>query len=276
MIVVDNNSTEGDVKTITSQFNNVILIQNEANEGFARANNKAVKEARGDYLLLLNNDTIFIENSLKRLLKESEAITGDNIISCKLKNKDGSFQDSAYYFPSIIRLLGATFFLDQLFPSLQFFSKYDKSVRRAPDPIEVDAVMGALMFIPKNTYDLLGGLDERYFFYNEDVDLCYRLNKIGGKTVYFPQTSIYHLGGASAEKNLWFTMSNRTTSRIQFAQKNFRGIYKMIFIIIEQFGKVFKVFSFAIIGILTFNNTYLIKALYYLKLLFTYPKNKFV
>jgi GT2 family glycosyltransferase len=114
MIVVDNNSTEGDVKTITSQFNNVILIQNEANEGFARANNKAVKEARGDYLLLLNNDTIFIENSLKRLLKESEAITGDNIISCKLKNKDGSFQDSAYYFPSIIRLLGATFFLDPI------------------------------------------------------------------------------------------------------------------------------------------------------------------
>jgi GT2 family glycosyltransferase len=276
IIVVDNNSSEAEVETITSQFNNIILIKNKVNEGFAKANNKAVNVARGKYLLLLNNDTVFVENSLKKLLEHSEIINSKFIVSCKLINEDGSFQNSAYNFPSIIRLIGSTFFIDQLFPSMHFFSKHDTSIRKASIPVEVDAVMGALLFIPKRTYELLGGLDERYFFYYEDVDICYRLNKIGGKTIYLPQTSVFHLGGASAGKNLWFTMLNRTTSRIQFAQKNFRGFYKITFIFIEQFGKLFKIISFAIMGILTFNKSYLTKAIYYLKLLFTYPKNKFV
>jgi len=276
IIVVDNNSTEGEVEKVTSHFNDIILIKNKVNQGFSKANNQAAKVARGKYLLLLNNDTVFVENSLIKLLKYSESVSNNIIVSCKLLNEDGSLQNSAYFFPSVTRLLGATFFLDQLLPNVQLFSKYDKSVRRASDPIEVDAIMGALMFIPKNTCDLLGGLDERYFFYNEDVDLCYRLKKIGGRIVYIPQTSIYHLGGASAEKNLWFTMLNRTTSRIQFAQKNFHGIYKLSFIFIEQFGKIFKIFSFTLMGIITFNKTYLTKAFYSFKLLFTYPKNKFV
>jgi GT2 family glycosyltransferase len=275
VIVVDNNSTEGSVENITNKFNDIILIKNEANEGFSKANNQAAKVARGKYLLLLNNDTVFVENSLLKLLEYSESLPGDFIISCKLLNEDGSVQDSTYYFPSIVRLIGATFFLDQVFTSAIFFSKHDKIIRAVSNPVEVDAVMGALMLIPNVTYELLEGLDERFFFYYEDVDLCYRLKKNGGKIVYIPQTSVYHLGGASAEKNLWFTMFNRTTSRIQFAQKHFSGIYKITFIWVEQFGKLFKIFSFAIMGILTFNKTYLIKAFYNLKLLFKYPQNKF-
>ena len=105
--------------------------------------------ARGKYLLLLNNDTIFSENTLKELEQHSESMNGDFIVSSKLMNEDGSHQDSTYYFPSIIRLIGATFFLDQLFPSVNFFSKHNKLIRTASNPVEVDAVMGALMFIPK-------------------------------------------------------------------------------------------------------------------------------
>jgi len=275
IIVVDNNSAEGDVETITSHFNNIILIKNETNEGFAKANNKGVKIAKGKYLLFLNNDTILFDNSIKKLLDFAEEQTGDFILSCRLLNIDGSFQESAYNFPTISRLIAATLFLDQLFTPVNIFSKYNLSSKNASDPIIVDAVIGALIFIKKDTFLKLNGFDDRFYFYHEDIDLCYKLKKLDGSTVFFPGTSIYHIGGASAEKNLWFYMKNRSVSRIQFAQKNFRGIYKNVFILIEQLGKFYKVIAFLVLGIGTFNKKYIRKAGINIKLIFIYPQNIF-
>jgi GT2 family glycosyltransferase len=275
IIVVDNNSTDGDVETITGRFKKIILIKNGTNEGFAKANNKGANIAKGKYLLFLNNDTIIFNNSLKILLDFAEEQTSDFILSCRLLNLDGSFQDSAYNFPSITRLLAATLFLDQLFTSVNLFSKHNLSSKNTSKPINVDAIMGALIFIKRDTFIKLKGFDERFYFYYEDIDLGYELNKIGGFTIFSPETAIYHIGGASAEKDLWFYMKNRSISRIQFAQKNFRGIYKSVFILIEQLGKFYKVIAFLIFGIITFNKNYIRKAGINIKLLFIYPQNKF-
>ncbi len=275
IIVVDNNSTDGNIENITRQFKNIILIKNETNEGFARANNKGAKIAKGNYLLFLNNDTIFIENSIKILQDFAKKQSGDFILSCRLLNLDGSFQNSAYNFPTISRLLAATLFLDQLFTSINIFSKYNLPSKNASEPINVDAIIGALVFIKRDTFIKLNGFDDRFYFYHEDIDLGYELKKIGGVTVFFPATAIYHIGGASAEMDFWFFMKNRSISRIQFAQKNFRGIYKSIFILIEQLGKFYKAIVFLILGIITFNKKYIIKAGINIKLIFIYPQNKF-
>lgn len=275
IIVVDNNSTDGDIENITRQFKNIILIKNETNEGFAKANNKGAKISKGNYLLFLNNDTILFNNSIKILRDFAEEQTGDLILSCRLLNIDGSFQVSAYNFPSITRLIAATLFLDQLFTSVNLFSKHDLSSKNASKPIRVDAIMGALIFIKRDTFIKLKGFDERFYFYYEDIALGYELNKIGGFTVFFPGTEIYHIGGATAEKDFWFYMKNRSISRIQFAQKNFRGIYKSVFILIEQLGKFYKAIVFLILGIVTFNKKYIRKAGINIKLIFIYPQNKF-
>lgn len=276
IIIIDNNSTDGEIESVTNQFENIVLIKNEKNEGFAKANNRGAQIAKGKYLMLLNNDTILFENSVKVLLDYARKQSNHFVLSCKLLNPDNSLQLSAYKFPNILRLIGATFFLDQLFPTFKAFNKYDLTIINASHLSNVDAVVGALLFLKKETFFDLKGFDERFYFYYEDIDLCQRLKNRGGVTIYVPDTAIYHIGGATAEKSLWFYAKNRSISRIQYAQKNFRSFYKSIFIFTEQLGKLYKLLIFVLIGILSFNRKYFKKAWINIKLIFIYPRNKFI
>ena len=275
VIVVDNNSTEGKVEQVTSKFEFVELIKNTKNLGFAQANNLAAQNAIGKYLLLLNNDTLLFENSIKYVADYVQELSGDFIIGCKLLNEDGSYQNSAFKFPNLSRHFSATFFLDKIFFRSEFFSKEYLQLSRITKPLNVDSIFGAFMFMPKNTFDKIRGFDERFFFYYEDIDLCYRLNKIGGKVYYFPGTSVIHFGGSSTNKDLKFELKNKMISRIQYAQKHFKGRYKFLFVLIEYFGLVLRIPSFFILGIITLDKRFISKSVYMLSLLFFYPRNLF-
>ncbi|MCH7973375.1 MAG: glycosyltransferase family 2 protein [Bacteroidetes bacterium] len=275
IIVIDNNSNEGNIEDVIDKYDDIVMIKNSKNIGFAAANNFAAKHANGKYLLLLNNDTLLTENSILDMLDFAKNLNGNFILVCKLLNEDSSLQNSAYKFPSIRLHFAATFFIDKIFPKSNSINKYYIDIAEKKEPTIVNSVIGAFIFIPKDTFNKLDGFDERFFFYHEDTDLCYRLREIGGSVYYYPETSIIHYGGGTTNRNLWFSMKNRFISRIQFAQKHFNSLDKILFVLIEYIGIIIRVPLFFLTGIILFNKNYLKRSVLSLRLIFIYPQNKF-
>ena len=250
IIVIDNNSNEGNIEDVINKYDDIVLIKNSKNIGFAAANNIAANHAKGKYLFLLNNDTLLTENSILVMQDFAESLSGNFILACKLINEDHSHQYSAYKFPSIRLHFAATFFIDKIFPKLSSVNKYYIDIIEKKEPTIVNSVIGASIFIQKDTFNKLDGFDERFFFYHEDTDLCYRLKILGGSVYYFPKTSIIHLGGGTTVSDLWFSMRNRFIARIQFAQKHFNTLKKILFVMIEYIGIIIRVPLFFLTGIL--------------------------
>ena len=224
IIVVDNNSTDGDVETITSQFNNIILIRNSANEGFAKANNKGAKIAKGKYLLILNNDMIFIENTIKKVLDLAESQNNELLIGPRLLNVDGTTQTSVHPFPTTWNIIGANIFLYKIFTNSSRFNKnylMEMTVKDQTNIIEVEALFGAFLFLLKKSFIELGGFDDNFHFYHEDTDFCYRFKNKLGKVIYFKSTAIVHYGGGTSRQYLWFHYKNRSLSLLKYMKKHF-------------------------------------------------------
>src|SRR4030042_3767407 len=224
IIVVDNNSDEGDIKEAIDKYKNIILIQNDTNRGFAYANNQAINIAKGKYLLFLNNDVLFIENSLKKIFEYAETLEGNVFIGCRLFNSDLSVQESISRFPSVWNIFTESVFIYRLFKRSTLLNKYYQNYIRVEKPFEVDVIKGAFIFCTKDSVLQLNGFDERFFFYSEEVDLCLRHRKIGGRNIFYPLTSVIHYEGKNDSKNRWFYFKNLMLSKIQFYQKHFSSL----------------------------------------------------
>ena len=275
VIIVDNNSTECDPKLVIPNDDRFTLLQNKHNVGFSKANNQALVVAKGKYILYLNNDTIFIENSLKKIYDYVEMLDKPSIIGCKLLNKDGSYQLSTGKFDTLLYSFSVSFFIYKLFPRSKTFNRYYSDYKNLKVPTEVDFVKGAFLFCSKNTADQLQGFDEKFFFYGEEVDFCYRFKKIGGNIVYYPLTKIIHLGGATTEDNLLFKYENEAKGRIQFYQKHLSGIQKYLAILFYYSGVFIRIPIYFLGGILTLKPSLIRKSLFYSYQLFIYPRNRF-
>lgn len=274
VIVIDNNSIDGNVEEITSNFPLVSLIKNKKNLGFGAANNQGLAFAKGKYILFLNNDTVFFENTLKEVFDFAESTEGQVIIGCKLLNQDKTLQHSVYDFPSLLNIFTSNFFLYLLFPKFRYFNKYHLMNRKINEIVEVDVVTGAFLFGSKKHIGEIGGFDERFFFYYEETDLCYRFKKNGGRIYYFPHTSIVHIKGASTKRNLWFKYRNESIATIQFYQKHFKGVKFLLITLIHYIGIILRIPTLFFIGIITLNRNLLIRAYNYIKLMFIYPRNQ--
>lgn len=275
IIVVDNGSTEGNVDEIISNFPSVILIKNSVNKGFSAANNQGAGAARGRYLLILNNDTVVTANSIKIVYDFASSQSEEVIVGIKLLNKDGSMQESVYDYTTIWNSFTENFFLYKIFPRSQLFNKYYQNYYDYTDAVEAGVVKGAFLFISKKSFEKLNGFDERFFFFGEELDLCYRFNKQIGKIFYYPLTSIIHIGGAATEKDPWFKYKNQTTAKIQFYQKHFKGISFALGIFFHFSGLAMRSVFYFLGGIFTLNKNLLRKSYYFLKQIFVYPKNQF-
>lgn len=274
IIVVDNNSTEGPIERILSQYKNVKLIKNNKNVGFAAANNQALKICNCSYVLFLNNDTFLHQNSIRDVLKFANDKNEDVIVGCKLLNIDGSHQISITDFDNILNLIGEKFFLYKLFKKSRMFNRYHLNYLETTEPIEVDAVKGAFLFCTSSKIKNLGGFDESYFFYNEEVDLCYRSKKSGGKVYYYPLTSVYHYGSATALNYSWFKFKNLSIAKIQFFLKHYSYLQVFCAILIHYLGILIRVPLYFVSAIVTLNINTLKKSIYYFRLLFVFPRNK--
>lgn len=275
IIVVDNNSTIGDSLLIEKDFPFVKWIKNKNNMGFAYANNQALSVSTGDYVCVLNNDTLFIEDLFTPLINYLEKLQTPALVGCKLLNSDLTLQDSIIDFDTVGNLFGEASFLYKIFPRSKIYNKYHWNYKNVSTPIEVDALKGAFLFGEKKYFDEIKGFDTRFFFYSEEIDLCKRFKQQGWKVIYYPENSIVHLGGATAESVSWFSFKNLSIGKIQYFQKHSTGSDFISLLFFHYLTMVSRIPYNLILGLLTFNKNKFVKAYYYLKTFSNYPKNLF-
>lgn len=201
IIVVDNNSVDNSIEYLTPKFPAVNFIANKENTGFAKACNQGLEQAKGSYILFLNPDTIVPEDCFTKCISFFEANKEVGAIGIKMLDGSGNFlKESKRSFPSPSTSLYKLFGLAKLFPRSKIFSKYHLGYLKEDENNEVDVLAGAFMMIKKEVLDIVGGFDETFFMYGEDVDLSYRIQKAGYKNYYFADSSIIHFKGESTRK----------------------------------------------------------------------------
>lgn len=229
IFVVDNNSIDGSVSMIREKYPSVILIPLDANIGFSKANNIALKQATGKYILILNPDTVLEEDTFTKMIAFCEAHKDAGAVTSKLILANGKLDSAckrSFPTPSVAipRMLG----LSGLFPNSKLFGKYNLTYLDENKTYEVDAICGAFMFIPKKVLDEVGLFDEDYFMYGEDLDLSYRINKAGYRIFYYPEVTTIHLKGESTKKTNLSYVNNFYGAMGIFVRKNFTGFSRLL------------------------------------------------
>lgn len=194
IIIVDNGSSDGSAskfKSIYKNDNSIKILENDSNLGFAKGNNIGMKAAKGEYILLLNSDTLVKKNSLGKLVEFAELKPDAGVVGPKLLNIDGSFQPSVSHFPSIINAI-REYWLGQK-------GGFELYTPNTDEPLVVDAVVGAAFLITPSALKKVGLLNERYFFYYEDLDYCRRARDMSLKVYFLPTSQVIHYLGASGK-----------------------------------------------------------------------------
>ncbi len=201
IFVVDNNSTDGSKLFFHNKFPEVTFIWSEKNEGFSKANNRALPQAKGEYILFLNPDTLVAEDVFEKCI--SFIKTKNDAVACGVKmiNGKGQFlKESKRGFPSPVTSFYKLSGLSKLLPRSKIFGKYHLGYLDENTNHEVDVLAGAFMMVPKKILDNTGGFDEDFFMYGEDIDLSYRIQRAGYKNFYFTETCVIHFKGESTNK----------------------------------------------------------------------------
>ena len=201
IIVIDNNSSDGSKEFFCNKFPNVQFIWNKKNVGFSKANNLGLAEASGKYILFLNPDTLVAEDCFSKCINFYE--THQHIGALGIRMIDGSGQflkESKRGFPSLFPSIFKLFGLSALFPKSKIFARYYLGNLSEYENHEVDVLSGAFMLIEKKVLDKIGGFDEDFFMYGEDIDLSYRIQNAGYKNYYFSESTIIHFKGESTKK----------------------------------------------------------------------------
>jgi len=201
VIVIDNASTDGSVEMLKTDVGNVILIENAENRGFAAANNQAMAVAKGRYVLLLNSDTVVLEDCLANIVSFADANPQTAVVGCRVLNHDRTLQPTCFMFPSVLNMLLSSTYLYKLFPKSRFFGREHMIWWDASDVREVDVVRGCFMLVRREAIEQVGVMDEQFFMYGEETDWCYRFKKNGWKVTFTPTGQIIHLGGASSRQD---------------------------------------------------------------------------
>lgn len=202
IIVIDNASTDTTWKALRLQFPKVQFISLEENIGFSKANNKAIENAKGEYLLILNPDTELESLGLVEVLEFADNHPKLGCVGVRMHNAEGEFlPESKRSVPDIINSFEKLFL-----PTFISYKNKRKNYYRSDIPEEaiapVEVITGAFMLIKKATYTEVGGLDNRYFMYGEDIDLCYTLLRQGYQNYYYGAYSILHHKGQSTIKDM--------------------------------------------------------------------------
>jgi GT2 family glycosyltransferase len=222
VIVVDNNSVDGSVAEVRQKFPWVRIIANDENLGFSRANNQAIKESSGRYVLLLNPDTVVEEDTFSKCIEFMDSHPDAGALGVKMIGGKGEFlKESKRALPTPIVSFYKMFGLASLFPGSKRFAKYHLGHLNKDEIHSVDVLAGAFMFLRKETLELTGYLDETFFMYGEDIDLSYRITQADYKNYYFPESTIIHYKGESTKKGSLNYVKMFYQAMIIFAGKHF-------------------------------------------------------
>lgn len=198
VVVIDSGSFDGCDRMLHEHYPEVRFIQSSTNLGFAKANNRAFEETVGDSVLFLNPDTELAGPAIETLHTTLRSLPDAGLVGCKLLNPDGTVQSSCVQaIPTILnQLLGAEF-LRRRWPSSRLWG-ISALYEDRPGPHEVEAVSGACVLVPRKAFVEVGRFSEDYFMYAEDMDLSYKVRKVGYRTYYVPEATVIHHGGSSS------------------------------------------------------------------------------
>ncbi len=232
IVLVDNASPEGGTELLEAKYHSVILIKNKDNLGFAKAVNQAAQRASGRFLFLLNPDTYLLPDNAAPEILAGKLDKAPNMGAAgpRLVNPDGSLQTSAYAFPTLFQSAGHLLGLKKIIP-LPLAKKLAPSFLRAKfgqlddhtQARQVDYCTGAALMVKREAWDRTGGLDERFFLYYEEKDLCLRLKRLGFQTWLIPQARVGHRIGASSDTAPEIARLARYQSMLDYFAKNLNG-----------------------------------------------------
>ncbi|HDL03086.1 MAG TPA: glycosyltransferase [candidate division Zixibacteria bacterium] len=200
ILVIDNGSTDGIVELIENRYPNIQLIKNRDNLGFARAVNQGFEKARGEYVLILNQDTRIQDNAIVKLADRIRTDSRVGTIGPKFIGFDGQLQKSCRAFPKYRDLVFAFLGLSKLFSESNCFSSWKMGWFDHLNEREVDQPMGAALMVRKDILDKIGGFDERFRIFFNDVDFCRRAKEAGYVNLYYPSAVIEHYYGGTIRK----------------------------------------------------------------------------
>jgi len=209
IIVINNSPEDGASSEIEKRFSEVLLLDSDSNIGFSRAVNQAAKISKGEYLFILNPDTLFIEDSIQNLLIKAKENKKIAIVGPKILSKKNEPEQSFWRKPNFINTLMSIYYLDLL----NHWKNYkDKEFLEIS---EVETISGCAILIKNNIFGELKGFNEN-LFWMEDIDLCVRAKKLGYNIYYSPETKIIHYKGQSAKTNWDITITNQQLSKIKY------------------------------------------------------------
>ena len=220
VIVVDNASSDGTHELVRERFPDVRLVALQENRGYGAALNAGMALGKGEYILLMNADAWATEGSVERLVACAEAEPRAGIVGPRLRNPDGSLQRSVRGFPTLWRLATEYYFLRWLAPRSGLLNSFyaagfDHDSRR-----DAEFLVGAVLLVRRAALEEVGGFDESFFMFNEEVDLCYRVREAGWRIVFFPGAEFVHVGGASTRR-VWPEMyREQLRSHLRFVDKH--------------------------------------------------------
>jgi GT2 family glycosyltransferase len=233
--VVDNGSTDGSIAMIESEFRKVRLLINTTNDGFAKANNRALTLVRGRYVLLLNSDTIIRNYALDQMIAFLDSRRDVAAVGCRLLDTRGELQVSAGWFPSIFTPLLGGIVLPRLFDRAFGLKRFPGQIYLLPESHErtqeVDWICGACLMVRQGIIEDVGPLDENFFMYGEEIDWCLRIKKRGWKVFYLSEPEVTHLHGGSAARASAKTMAieRRVVAERRIIRKHYGRYAAMLY-----------------------------------------------
>lgn len=243
VFVVDNNSVDGSQQMLKERFPDINVILNEQNVGFAKANNQAMRVANGEYILLLNPDTVVESDTFHKVIDFMDSHPDAGGLGVKMVDGKGKFlPESKRSLPTPEVSFYKIFGLSQLFPKSKRFGKYHLSYLDENQTHEVEILAGAFMLMRKSVLDKVGLLDDTFFMYGEDIDLSYRIILGGYKNYYFPEARIIHYKGESTKKGSLNYVKMFYNAMKIFSEKHFSKKYAKTYSLIINFAIYFRAF----------------------------------
>ncbi len=198
VIVIDNASSDGSVAMVEKEYPQVRLVKNSDNRGFAAANNQGMVLAGGRHVLLLNSDTLVLDDVIAATVRFSDVHADAAVVGCRALNADRSLQPTCFMYPSLLNMVLSSSYLYKVLPKSRFFGRERMMWWDRTDTRDVDVVTGCYMLVRQEAIDQVGRMDESFHMYGEETDWCYRFKQAGWRVMFAPEGEIVHFGGASS------------------------------------------------------------------------------
>jgi len=243
VIVIDNASIDGSVELLKKKYSDFKLIFNEDNLGFSKANNQGINTSQGEYVLLLNPDTVVEESTFEKVINFMDNHPDAGGLGVRMIDGKGRFlPESKRGLPTPMVAFYKIFGLSRIFPKSKRFGQYHVGHLSEFETNKIDVLSGAFMLMRKTALDKVGNLDEDFFMYGEDIDLSYRIQKGGYDNYYFPDTTIIHYKGESTKKSSVNYVFVFYRAMIIFAKKHFTGNNAWLFSFLINLAIYFRAF----------------------------------